>query len=192
MLNIHRTRFAPRIFRNADKGGGTSGGNPTPQPASLTLEQQLTKARDDLAASQGQVTSLTSARDQLQSQVTALTTERDQIKGQFDSLTTTANDTKTKLTAAENQVTSLTTERDGFKSKLDTAQSNIARLESLCGVKGVDPNAVPPNLPEDSKGERLTMKQWEDRRNAAAPGAARSAVIAEFEKAVMEDRIAKF
>lgn len=190
MLNIHRSRFAPRIFRNTPKDSG-GGGTPTPPPTSLTLEQQLTKARDDLAGAQGQVTSLTTDRDQLASQVTALTTERDQIKGQFDSLTITANDTKTKLTATEGQVTSLTTERDGLKTQLSTAGSNISRLESLCGVKGIDPAAVPPTLPEDSKGERLTMKQWEDRRNAAAPGAARSVVIAEFEKAVMEDRIAK-
>lgn len=190
MLNIHRTRFAPRLFFNApkDAGGGT---HQTPPPQSLTLEQQLTKARDDLSATQGQVTALTTERDQFRSQVGSLTTERDTLQNQFTALTTEATKAKSDLTAAQGQVTSLTTERDGLKSQLATGQTNISRLESLCGVKGVDPKNVPPALPEDSRGEKLTMKQWEDRRNAASAGPARTAVIAEFEKAVLEDRIAK-
>jgi hypothetical protein len=157
MLHISRTRFAPRIFRTADKGGSASGGGPAPSP---TIEQQLTQSRDDLAAAQSTLNALTSERDTLASQVASLTTERDQIKSQFETLTVTATETKTKLSAAESAVASLTTERDGFKSKLDTATSHVTRLESLCGVKGVDPAHVPPALPPESAVKQMKLSAF--------------------------------
>lgn len=189
MLNILRSRFGRRLFLLAPDGNA-GGGDNTPAPKSLTLEQQLSKARDDLSAATSQVTTLTAERDTAKSDLGKVTTERDQLRSQFYTLTTASNQLKTDLTAAQSKVTKLTGDLASTKAQLTTADANLTRLEALCGVKGIDSKSVPAATPE-SAAEKLTYAQWEQKLMAASEGAARKTVRAEFQKAVAEDRIAK-
>lgn len=151
----HRLAFA--LFLAPDTGGGTGGGG-------KTLEQQLTSARDDLAAAQS-----------LAAAVPARTAERDaaqanaaNLQAQFDALTATATKANTDLATANTTVGTLTAERDGLKTTGATKDSRIKNLESLCGVKGINPDAAPPALAEQA-GEKHAYDQW-----ASATGAEKS------------------
>jgi ATP-dependent Clp endopeptidase proteolytic subunit ClpP len=122
-----------------------------------TSEADVTSA---LTALTGKLTAATG-------QVTALTAERDDIKAQFASLTGSVDGIKAQLTTAQGQVTALTTERDGIKAKFETATGNVSRLEQLCAVKGINPNAAPPKIEEPTA--QLTEAQWTAKYTAATP-----------------------
>ncbi|MEQ1862734.1 MAG: hypothetical protein ABMA13_22670, partial [Chthoniobacteraceae bacterium] len=138
MLNILRTRFAHAlIFRAPDNGGGSGGGTQNP-PANLTLEQQLSKARDDLAASNKEAERL----KPFESQVATLTGERDNLQNQFNELTKTASETKAKLATAESALATANTTIGELESAATKSTDNTKRLEALCQVKGIDTNAA--------------------------------------------------
>lgn len=171
-----------RTFRNTptDKPGAAPKG---------TLEEQLTQARADLAAAQGQVSSITAERDTATSRVTAVTAERDTLQGQFDSLTTSANELRTQLSTAQGQVTSLTVERDGLNAQLTSANTNVSRLEKLCGVKGVDPKSSVPAI--DEPAAEVGEAQWIERYNSAKTPQDRAKVVDAMEAAAKARKASK-
>jgi len=122
--------------------------------------------------------------------VTDLTKERDDVKAQFDELTITAKKSGDDLKSEQTKVTGLTKERDDFKALLDTANGHKVRLEKLCAVKGIDPNAVPQDVPENT-AEKLTYAQWEAKLKTAKEAGNHAEVFAAFEKAVTSGQIAK-
>lgn len=129
-----RLGFAAMIFHAPETDGKTGSSKPA------TLEDKLAaaeKARDEHKASLDLVTK---ERDDLKS-------ERDNIQNQFNALTTAANKSKDDLKISQDAVTSLTKERDDLKEKSTKDATNITRLESLCGVKGVDHNSAVPTVP---------------------------------------------
>lgn len=127
-------------------GGGGGGAKPT-------LEEQLSKARSDLAASKTQVDALTKERDDAKAEAT-------RVSGQFDAATKEATDAKAENTKLKADVSTITADRDAIKTKLTTAETNITRLETLCAVKGVDKNATVP-LAEESGTTGHVYDQWQ-------------------------------
>lgn len=154
---------------------------PSDPPKKVTLEEQLTSARSELATAQSSLDAATKDRDTAKSEVTRLTSERDALQTQFDALTTEATKAKTDLVT-------MTSERDTHqaaseaKDKTITAKdSRIKNLESLCGIKGLNPDAAPPAL-DEPKAE-LTTAQWEAKYAAASTTEARKKVVDEMEAA---------
>lgn len=125
----------------ADTGGGSGGGEAPDAPQ--TLEEQLTSLRSelgtvrgDLAARDASISTLTQERDAAQSEVTRLTE-------QFNLATQAATEAQNKVTALTADVTARDTTINSLTSERDTARTNITRLETLCGVKGIDPKSAP-------------------------------------------------
>lgn len=161
-------KSAAKFFLAPENGGGSGGG--------VTLEEQLSQARADLATAQGSVTALTTERDTARSQITSLTAERDNLQAQFDSLTTTANDLRA-------QVTSLTGERDTARTELATAKgdltlatANVTRLEKLCGVKGINPSAAAPAIEQPANDRQALVARLESATDAHTRGIAAMAL----------------
>ena len=101
-----------------------------------------------------------------------------------------ANELAAKLANPElefEMLAAVTQERDGLRVDLDRATKNVALLEGLCGVKGIDPeNAVVTS--RDFPGA-LTLEHFEEKmRNAKTP-AERRAVSEELSRAIKEKRI---
>lgn len=162
-------------FFAADKGEGTGGGGNKP----LSIEDQLSAARTELATVQGNLSTITGERDTIRS-------ERDNLKVQFDELTKTANShladlttVRGELATTQGSITSLTGERD-------SAFQNVARLEALCGVKGIAKTAAVPNVPDAAA---MSEADFAVRINSAKTPGERAAIVSEFEKAVADKRI---
>ncbi len=145
------------LSKSDDAGGGGA-----PAKPKATLEEQLTSARSERDTANGLVASLTTERDTARS-------ERDNLQTQFNVATAAATTANTERDTARGQVTGLTTERDTARNERDTARSNVSRLETLCGVKGVDHRAVPPALAENGDGGAGThvFDQWSNATGAA-------------------------
>lgn len=163
----------------ADKGAGTGGsGNP------LSIEEQLTAARSETTTLQGSLSAITTERDSLLS-------ERDSLRGQFDSATLAATTAQSELAtvhgeleAARVNVTSLTAARD-------TAAQNVARMETLCGVRGIAKDAAVPTVP-DAPASTHVYDQWHKATGADKTRlwrAHRSDIRAEGERRMATSRV---
>ena len=89
----------------------------------------------------------------------------------------------------------LVVDRDGLKTTIvgltterDVANSNVERLEKLCGIHGVDPKAA--IKPTGEPIVKVSMADYALKLRAAKTPEARAAVCAEYEKAVKEKRVA--
>lgn len=159
-------------------------GAPTPPP---TLEAQLSQLRDELTTSQGLVTTLTGERDQARSALTGMTTERDNLQSQYTALNNTATQLRADLTAAQGQISTLTGERDQARGSLTTAQSNITRLEGLCNLRGIDPNAALP--PENTPPPASSAADFTKRIAEAKSQEDKDKIMEEYSKAVKEGKL---
>lgn len=85
----------------------------------------------------------------------ALTEERDNLKAQFDALTTEATALKDAKLALETQLGEVSAKVSSLEGDMAAAtersakdEENIARLEALCGVKGVSISSAAPAAPK--------------------------------------------
>ena len=109
--------------------------------------------------------------DAAELRATEAETERDRLSSQFDAATqaaaaaNTARETaEADLVTARASITTLTGERDAAVGRETKANVNIARLEALCGVKGIDKNAAAPSgpaNPEDGAGETMSLADFD-------------------------------
>jgi len=162
------------MLHAADKGGESGGGGKT-----LSIEEQLTAARSELSTLQGSLSTITGERDKL-------VIERDGLKSQFDEATKVATSAQTdlatvrgELATAKGNITSITAERD-------SAFQNVARLETLCGVKGIKKDAAASSAPELPA---MSEADFEARIKSAKSPSERAAICSEFEQAVKDKRI---
>jgi hypothetical protein len=155
--------FIPFVLCNlmaADDGSG-GGGDPTPTPApepapvpepepvptGNTLEEKQTSAL-------GIITNLWQRIGQTASQLATANGQRDKLQGQFNDATTGWNKEKEAHTKTTGQLATANTTIAGLTSERDNANSNVTRLEKLCGLHGVpiaEAAPVPANnlLPDD-------------------------------------------
>lgn len=104
-----------------------------------------------------------------------LTADHKKLSDQFAELEKTAGDEKK---AHGETKTALQTEKDAHKAtteKLGTASKNVERLESLCQLKGIDPNAVVPPAPgntgatsNEKANEYLKLRDQENKGEVKA------------------------
>jgi len=159
----------------ADKGGGTGGSESKP----LSIEDQLTAVRSELSTVQGNLSTLTGERDKL-------VTERDNLKSQFDELTKTANLANADLAAVRGELATSKLNSTSITGERDAAFQNVARLEALCGVKGISKTAAVPSAPDASA---MSEADFEARIKSAKSPAERAVIVSEFEQAVKDKRI---
>ena len=182
LLTTGTLRRSTFLLEAPKEGGGS------PAPKTLSLEEQLTAARADLTAAQSSLSAITSERDTARTDLASITSERDSLRSQFDSLTTSAHQLRLDLTSAQSSATTLTGERDTARTDLATSQGNVTRLESLCGVKGIDPkSAVPPASPAPAASS--SAADFQARLAAASTTEERDIVLAEFSAAAQAGKI---
>lgn len=146
-----------------DAGGGSGGAsdapNPTeenePQPTGETIEAKLTSAKTiigQLFSKAKQVVGLTKERDDAKSESTRL-------QGLLDATTLEATNAKGEVTRLTNDLSVMTTDRNNEKTRADKAASDVTRLETLCGLRGIDSKkAVPPAIESASSGANAELK----------------------------------
>lgn len=147
------------------EAGGKSGGDTTPKQ---TLEEQLTSARSELDTLKPQVTSLTAARDKAVSDLTAAQSENTRLTAQFTEATNTAAAAVATRDKALADLSTMTADRDSHQTRASKAETNVTRLESLCGVKGIDPKQAASAIDQpDAKDKTLTRAEFEKLTPAA-------------------------
>lgn len=135
------------LFLAADKGGGSGS-------TVATIEEQLSSAKADLIKVNTQVDSLTKERDDANKKA-------GDLQAQFDSATKSATDAQAELKTVKGELETAKTTINNLTSERDDQSKNIVRLETLCGVKGVDPkSAVPPQSSDQAGGDHV-YDQWQ-------------------------------
>lgn len=162
----------------APETGGGSGGSANPPG---TLEEQLTAARNDLTTARASIASVTTERDTARSELATAQTEVTRLTNQFTTLTTTASASAAEVTRLTSELSTVTAARDTVTRDLTTANTNITRLEALCGVQGIDSKKIPAAIPEP--GAKSSMAEWSAKIDAAKTPADKAKLTAAFEKA---------
>jgi len=166
---------------------GEKGGD---NPPAATLEERLTAAESNVAGLTSKLVTVENERETARTSLAAMTTERDTLKTQFDGLTATANQHLADLNTARGQITTLTTERDNANTALATANGNVARLTSLCELKGINPAAaVPAGNPNPA--ESKSSIDFQTRIAAAKTQKEKDAILAEFSTAAKAGTVAE-
>lgn len=168
-MRIFNRLFAvPFVLCNlmaADAGGGSGGGGeptptPTPEPQpeptpptppepeGNTLEDKFTSAKGIIGKIFKQLSTaladLTKAQDNYST-----------LEGQFKALEKTAKEEKDQHSATKDLLKTQTDERNRIQGELDKQNKNVERLESLCQLRGIDPNqAVPASSTAKSSDEQ--------------------------------------
>lgn len=112
---------------------------------------------------------------------TAIQTDHKTLEGQFNSLKETAQLEKDEHGKTKGLLETEKTNHTATSGKLVSAESNVTRLETLCGLKGIDPNQAIAAQPEakDSSGSGL-YAQYEDLRKEEASGKVASGTAMAF------------
>lgn len=178
------------MFRDKpdDAAGGSNSDTPpawapsseAPAISGDSLEQKVEKATGIVGTLFGHLKSAFTAFKDLQANYKTL-------DGQFNSLTETAQAERDAHTATKGL---LQTEKDNHTAtsgKLVTAAANVIRLESLCKLKGIDPDAVVPPAPAPEALQ--TADDWAAKIANAKTSEAQHQVLADFQKAVAEGKV---
>jgi len=153
ILAFARSFFGASILPHARACGAVAvpGGELAP---SATIEERL-------ASAQSNVDSLTQAIIGKDNELVAAQAAR-------DTLSTEAVQLREDLVAAQASVTALTTDLSSARTDLGTAttkltkaEADVARLESLCLGRGIDPANAVPNSPSPSASDAPTLTRAE-------------------------------
>lgn len=148
-----RTHLLPaflRLLAADDHGGGST--EPVVPPAdpvedpkqepSAPVEPPAEEAPRTLKAATELLGKSRAAMADLTGKIAALTGERDQVKAQFETLVAEATQLKGEIARLTGEMGGVTASRDEQEARALAAEENVARLEKLCGVRGVDPKAA--------------------------------------------------
>ena len=145
--------FAP------DKGGET--GNSTNTDDAPVAPKNLAEAKAQLAEAREQIATTTAALDEATGKATAdlaaLQAKHDKLSAQFDELTAAAKVHKEDLAKATAGLGKANTDLATANSTIEAHTADIARMEALCEVKGIDPKSAVRTEPEG--GAAKTMSQ---------------------------------
>jgi hypothetical protein len=160
------------MFREPDKGGGGGGASAentppawapsseaAPEMTGESLEQKVESGQSIIGTLFGHLTSAFAAFKKLQGTHATL-------EGQFTALEQAAQAEKEEHAKTKGLLETEKNAHTQTKSELETANKNVARLESLCGVKGINKDQVV--APDAGKGagsdkaqEYLALKKQE-------------------------------
>lgn len=172
-FNNHSVIVLSSKFFTPDKGG-EAGGSKT-----LSIEEQLTSAKTEIATLTSSNATLTKERDDAR-------TETANLKSQFDSATQAARDAQSERDTARNELVIARQQITSISAERDAAKENVSRLETLCGVKGISKDAAVPTEPD---APAVSEGDFETRLKSAKSPAEKAKITAEYEKAVAEGRI---
>jgi len=104
-------------------------------------------------------------------------------QGRFDSAKSTLTRMRAELVTAAEAIVTLTASHHSIRADLGYAQRDVARLESRCGLAGVEPRlAVTAPIPPPAK---ISVADFDARLKAAAKDPiAQARIVKEFEAVV--------
>ena len=161
---IRKKRFFHALtFLAADDGANNSGGR-SPKAGVSTLAEARTRITELEADATGHATALA-----------AMTTERDDAQRQAAQNLEVATTNARERDEARTERDTARTERDTAQRELATerparqkAETNVTRLESLCGLRGINPNDVPTSAnDEDTNSGAALYEEWKSLSGAA-------------------------
>lgn len=148
----------------AEGGGGTQdpptppapppAPEPEPTPTGNTLEEKQTSAL-------GIIKNLFGRIGQLASQLATAATNATRLEQQFNSASTDLTNEKAAHTATKGELATAKTTITGLTTERDNANSNVTRLEKLCGLKGIDPNQTVATAPEGGAAAQTGQAKWD-------------------------------
>ncbi len=114
------------------------------------------------------------------------------LKKQFDAASATAAEAQNKLAEAQTTLTNRAAELQTASNKLEVSNGHVNRLESLCGLQGIDPKNAVKHVddPAASTGKK-TLSQWTADMQAAKTPEAKNTVRLALETAITTKQIAK-
>ncbi len=142
-------------------GGGAENPPPTdpdappaeePKPEGATVEAKLTNATSLIGK-------LSNQWKNVYTKLQASTSQATKLQGQFDAANTEATRLKGELATMTTNRDTEKTRADSEKLRADRADGNVGRLESLCQLRGIDPNAAV--APTTAAAEKKTMARAE-------------------------------
>jgi septal ring factor EnvC (AmiA/AmiB activator) len=161
-----------------------------PENPPNTVEARLDAANTELARVRGELTTAQGALTTAQAEVTRLTAENGNLQAQFTAVTGTATAANAEVARLTGELARVNGDLATTRSSLTGANANIGRLESLCGVRGIDPKNAVPAATETTP--MRTIAEWDLEMKAArkAGPEALAKCAKAFEKAVADKQIA--
>lgn len=151
----------PAAAANADP---ETPAEPAPEPAKEEAPRTLKAAVGLLGETRATVADLTG-------QVSSLRRERDALRGQFDAAVAEASAFKSELATLRTELDVAVSARTAAEERAGRSDENSARLEKLCSVRGVDPNAAVASTGEDPCGSETAedlLKQFASIKDPSA------------------------
>jgi ATP-dependent Clp endopeptidase proteolytic subunit ClpP len=164
---------------------------------------ELVAYRDRLAAINTEVSKNYQSIDDLYNEMSGLYTQHEasekelaDLKKLYDSAVSTGTEATEKAAGLATEITNKVTELSqvqnrvtDLQNQLTAAGENTARLEQLCGLKGIDPKNAVPHV--DEPAVRKTRAEFENELRATKDPAARAQIAASFENALKTGAIAR-
>lgn len=136
-----------------------------PAPAAAEKPKTLAAAQERLADLEGKVSAAeqraTAAEANLAAEKQRADTAEANLQAvnqQFEALTIEATAAKNDLAQAQTQITALTNDLDAVRKDHATAAGNVARLEKLCGLKGINPTAAAEDIGAMSDSDKVCTR----------------------------------
>lgn len=160
---------------SADKATGSGPAESKPADEKKPEAKPKATIEEKLKQSQSQIETLTSELTTARATIEATTKERDDaltevqsIRGQFDAATQSAKEAQDLSKDLEVKLVNLTSENAEKDQKLEKAAENTKRLETLCGVKGINSAAAVPTLNENpGENDAQLLEQYQGLKGAA-------------------------
>ncbi len=146
-------------------GGGSAGGeappltepppppSKPPEPEGVTIEARLMSAQSIIADFFRRIGELTS-------QLATAGTQHTKLSDQFNAVSSDLTKEKEAHVLTTGELKKANTTIAGLTKERDDANGNVERLEKLCNLRGIDPNAavpVPSSDRPDHEGKRAEL-----------------------------------
>jgi len=150
-----------------DTGGGAGGGeqeppNPDPAPPPPKPEEPLGDSIEARLKSAGTIIANYFRRiGELTSQLATANTQREKLEGQFNAAAGDLTKEKGAHETTKGLLSTANTTIAGLTKERDDANGNVARLEKLCSLRGIDASAAVPVPPENAGASTTGAAKWE-------------------------------
>jgi len=149
-MNKHLLRSLLLLSKDDHSGGtaapeeGAPAGEPIVPPAGEPAGEpaKQEEAPRTLRAATAKLDEIRASHAELTGRLAQITGERDQIKGQFEAAVAEATAFKSEITALRGELETEKVARTEASEKATRAEENVARLEQLCAIRGVDSKAA--------------------------------------------------
>jgi chromosome segregation ATPase len=170
------------VFSEADKGGGAGGsaapsgddkptaqgGNTSPFDAAEAPKIEGDSLETRVTNAGNLISRLFAAGKDLVSRLSTATNENTKLENQFNAATTDLQSEKDAHTKTQGELATAKTTITGLTAERDNANKSVARLEKLCGLRGIDtrdtvPAADAPGGGNSKKAEHQSLLEKENK-----------------------------